>query len=261
MFDFHLHSSVSFDSKASPAQMARAAVGAGLSEICFTDHYDCHWDKNDTHDWFTIDDYRAAYESLSCPPLTIRRGVEMGLTAWNRTVAESLTRAYPFDFVIGSLHYVDGYDPYDPQYWSGKTMHRAYERYLEEVRHCVRLHDDFDVLGHLTYVCKSPNNPYARPVCYDDFSSLVDDILRTLVQKGKGMEINTSGVDCVGEFLPSARFLQRFYELGGRVITVGSDAHTPDRVGQHVNRALSLLKEIFGHVCTFKNRQPVFHPL
>lgn len=75
------------------------------------------------------------------------------------------------------------------------------------------------------------------------------------------MEINTSGVDRVGEFLPSARFLQRFYELGGRVVTVGSDAHTPDRVGQHVDRALSLLKEIFGHVCTFETRQPVFHPL
>lgn len=261
MFDFHMHSSVSFDSEAKAFDMAQAAAAAGLREICFTDHYDCHWDPAETHDLFTQDDYRAAYDGLSVPALTIRHGVEMGLTAWNRDIAEEFTQSYPFDFVIGSLHYIDGYDPYHPAYWEGKSMHRAYERYLEETLHCIRVHDDFDVLGHLTYVCKSPHNPYHLPVLYEDFPALTDDIFRELIKKGKGMEINTSGVDRVGDFLPTARHLQRFYELGGRIVTIGSDAHTPNRVGQYADRALAIVREIFGQVCTFEKRHPIFHSL
>ena len=261
MFDFHMHSSLSFDSTASAADMIRAAEAAGLREICFTDHYDCHWLESDPHDLFTLDQYQAAYGTLPPSSVTVRRGVEMGLTAWNRDVAEAFTRSCPLDFVIGSLHYVDGYDPYDARYWDGKTMHRAYERYLEETLRCVRIHDDFDVLGHLTYVAKSPNNPYRIPVPCEEFTALTDEIMRELIKKGKGMEINTSGVDRVGEFLPSARHLHRFYELGGRIVTVGTDAHDPSRVGQYTDRALSILRDIFGHVCTFADRQPIFHAL
>ena len=261
MFDFHMHSSLSFDSKTTAADMIRAADEAGLREICFTDHYDCHWSESDEHNLFSLADYRAAYDALPASSVTVRRGVEMGLTAWNRGIAEAFTQSYPLDFVIGSLHFVDGYDPYDVHYWDGKTMHHAYGRYLEEILRCVRVHDDFDVLGHLTYVAKSPNNPYRVPVPYDDFTALTDEIMRELVKKGKGMEINTSGVDRVGDFLPSARHLQRFCELGGRIVTVGSDAHDPTRVGQYSDRALSILKEIFGHVCTFDGRTPIFHKL
>ena len=261
MFDFHMHSSLSFDSKTTAADMIRAADEAGLREICFTDHYDCHWSESDEHNLFSLADYRAAYDALPASSVTVRRGVEMGLTAWNRGIAEAFTASYPLDFVIGSLHFVDGYDPYDAKYWDNKTMHHAYGRYLEEILRCVRVHDDFDVLGHLTYVAKSPNNPYRVPVPYDDFTALTDEIMRELVKKGKGMEINTSGVDRVGDFLPSARHLQRFCELGGRIATIGSDAHDPSRVGQYSDRALSILKEIFGHVCTFEGRTPIFHQL
>ncbi len=261
MFDFHMHSSLSFDSKTAATDMIRAADSAGLREICFTDHYDCHWSESDEHDLFSLADYRATYDNLPAATVTVHRGVEMGLTRWNRSIAEAFTQSYPLDFVIGSLHFVDGYDPYDKKYWDGKTMHTAYRRYLEEILDCVRTHDDFDVLGHLTYVAKSPNNPYRIPVPYEDFTALTDEIMRVLIKKGKGMEINTSGVDRVGDFLPSARHLQRFCELGGRIVTIGSDAHDPSRVGQYADRALAVCKEIFGHACTFAQRNPVFHTL
>ena len=75
------------------------------------------------------------------------------------------------------------------------------------------------------------------------------------------MEINSSGVDRVGEFLPSADFLRRFHELGGEIVTIGSDAHAADRVGQYHKEALEIEKDIFGHVCTFENRTPIFHKL
>jgi histidinol-phosphatase (PHP family) len=110
-------------------------------------------------------------------------------------------------------------------------------------------------------VCKSVHNPSHAPVLYSKHREITDAILQELVKRGKGMEINTSGVDRAGDYLPSEAFLRRFKELGGEIVTVGSDAHDPSRVGQYVPQALQLLKDIFGHVCTFQNRQPVFHKL
>ena len=75
------------------------------------------------------------------------------------------------------------------------------------------------------------------------------------------MEINTSGVDRCGGFLPTADFFRRFKELGGEIVTVGSDSHNTERVGQYSREACEILKDIFGYVCTFEKRQPIFHKL
>ena len=89
----------------------------------------------------------------------------------------------------------------------------------------------------------------------------MEEILDTLVRKGKGLEINTSGLDRIGDFFPGREYLRRFRELGGEIVTVGSDAHTLNRVGRQIPEALDVLKEIFGYVCTFEGRKPVFHRL
>lgn len=261
MFDYHLHSSLSFDSESAPVEIALAAKEKGLEEICFTDHFDYNSDPRKLHNLFSHDAYRAAYDGLSLPGLRIRRGVEAGLTRWNGPQLEEFLNGYPFDFVIGSVHFVDGYDPYEPEYWQGRSVQEAFRVYLEEIYHCVQVHNHFDALGHLTYVCKSVHNPTRGPVRMKDFLDITDEIMKILVAKGKGMEINTSGVDRAGAFLPSRDFLQRFKELGGEIVTVGSDAHDPSRVGQYAPQALEILGEIFGHVCTFEKRQPVFHKL
>ena len=90
---------------------------------------------------------------------------------------------------------------------------------------------------------------------------IVDEILRTLAAKGKGLEMNTSGVDRCGGFLPTADYFRRFKELGGQIVTVGSDAHQAHRVGQYTFDACEILKDIFGYVCTFEDRKPIFHKL
>ena len=261
MFDFHMHSSVSFDSQAAAGDMAAAAIERGLREICFTDHYDQQTDPAAPANLFSMEAYRQAYDHLSVPGITIRRGMEFGLTGWNAPHLKALAESYPFDFVLGSVHFVDGVDPYEPRYWQGRTVHEAFRAYLETVYQCVLVHDGFDVLGHLTYVCKSVYNPTHGPVPLEDHREVVDEILKLLVAKGKGMEVNTSGMDRAGVFLPSAEYLRRFKELGGQIVTIGSDAHDPGRVGQYAPQAMEMLKGIFGHVCTFDHRQPVFHKL
>lgn len=261
MFDFHMHSTVSFDGHDTPERMARAALDAGLKEICFTDHRDYASTPELTGTVFDQAAYRAAYDGLTLPGLTVRRGMEFGMQPGNEALLAKDAGAYPYDFILGSIHMVGKDDVYFPPYWAGKTVYQAERRYLEETLACVRTHDDFDVLAHLTYLSKARAHPTHAPVRYEDHREIVDAILSVLAQKGKGLEMNTSGVDRCGDFLPGAEFFRRFRELGGEIVTVGSDAHTAGRVGQYAGRACEVLKEIFGYVCTFTRRQPVFHKL
>ena len=267
MFDYHMHTIISFDGKSTPEQMVRAAVEAGLKEICFTDHID-HVDgtieingelKEDLV--FDLEEYHAAYDHLHAEGLKIRRGMEYGITPLNRELFVHDAAQNDYDFIIGSVHFVNGEDVYLPPYWEGRTQAEVYLEYLQTTYESVKVHSGFDVLGHLTYICKCRGNPTKELLRYGDHRELIDQIQKELVRKGIGMEINTSGVDRCGGFLPTADYFRRFKELGGEIVTVGSDAHTFDRVGQYSKEACEVLKDIFGYVCTFEGRKPIFHKL
>ena len=261
MFDFHIHSRVSFDGHDTGLQLAQAAAAAGLREICFTDHMD--WDPLAQVQTMILDldAYAAEYDNLTLPGITIRRGMEFGLLDDNRAQFREVLQKRSFDFVLGSVHFAEDRNVYHQEYWQDKTPWQAQHRFLEETLACVRLHEDFDVLAHLTFLNKSPHNPARLPMPYDNHRELLDEILRTLAQKGKGLELNTSGVDRNVGYLPTAEYFLRFRELGGRIVTVGSDAHRCNRVGQYSTQACGILKDIFGYVCTFENRIPIFHKL
>ena len=261
MFDYHMHSTVSFDGQDTPARMVQVAADAGLLEICFTDHID--FDPQAAVQTMVFDQavYDAAYDHLQSPGLKIRKGLEFGLTPDNQAVLQQVLQRRNFDFVIGSVHFIDNLDVYMEPYWQGKSVVFAYREFMEQTLRCVQTHAGFDVLGHLTFICKCRANPTHELLRYADYREISDEILRELARKGLGLEINTSGVDRCGGFLPTADFLRRFRELGGEIVTVGSDAHTASRVGQYSRQALDILKDIFGYVCTFENRQPIFHKL
>ena len=261
MNDFHMHSRVSFDGHDTGADLAKAALSAGLKEICFTDHLDYDSLGKMGNMAFSTEEYSEEYDHLTLPGLTIRRGMEFGLARDNQEQFRQDLKRRPFDFVLGSIHFVDGLDVYFDEYWQDKTVYQAERRYLEETLACVRAHEDFDVLAHLTYISKPPCHPTHQPLSHAAHREIIDEILRVLVEKGKGLEMNTSGVDRCGDFLPTADIFRRFRELGGEIVTVGSDAHRCNRVGQYTDRACACLGDIFGYVCTFENRKPVFHKL
>ena len=261
MFDFHMHTRVSFDGHDTGLAMAVAAKNAGLQEICFTDHLDYDPLEQMGVMAFDTDVYRAEYDGLSVEGLTIRRGMEFGMTADNREQLLKDLERYPFDFVLGSIHFVDDLDVYFEPFWADKSVFQAERRYLEATLECVKIHDDFDVLAHLTYIAKTHAHPAPRVVPYGEHRELVDEILKELVRKGKGWEMTSSGVDRCGGFLPTADYFLRFRELGGEIVTIGSDADRCDRVGQYSKDACQILREIFGYVCTFEGRNPVFHKL
>lgn len=261
MFDYHMHTIVSFDGHDRGLQMAQAAKARGLKEICFTDHLD--YDPLGKMGVLAFDTaaYNAEYDQLEVDGLKIRRGMEFGMTVDNRAQFKEDLKRRNFDFVLGSTHFVDGLDVYFAEYWHDKTVFQAERRYLEATLDCVRLHDDFDVLAHLTYIGKTSSHHAPRCVPYEEHRELIDEILKTVAAKGKGLEMNTSGVDRCGGFLPTADYFHRFKELGGEIITIGSDAHTASRVGQYAFEACEILKDIFGYVCTFEGRKPIFHKL
>ena len=259
MYDYHINSRVSFDGHATGEALARAALDSGLEEICFTDHID--YDPMGTmgNMAFDTEQYNAEYDQLSLPGLKIRRGMEFGMTRDNVSQFRKELNRRHFDFVLGSIHFVDGLDVYMPPFWEGKTVFEAERRCLEETLACVKIHTDYDVLAHLTYIGKTMAHPAPRPVPYEEHREIIDEILKTLAENGKGLELNTSGLDRCGGFLPTADYFRRFRELGGEIVTVGSDAHRTDRVGQYSREACELLKDIFGYVCTFEDRKPIFH--
>lgn len=261
MFDYHMHSRVSFDGHDTGEAMARAALAAGLKEICFTDHLD--YDPFEKMGCMAFDQavYNAEYDQLDIPGLKIRRGMEFGMTADNVEQFRKDLQRRPFDFVLGSIHFVDDLDVYYPEYWADKSVFQAERRYLEATLECVQLHEDYDVLAHLTYIGKSTSHPAPRPVPFEEHRELIDEILRVVAAKGKGLELNTSGMDRCGGYLPTADYFRRFKELGGQIVTIGSDAHRCNRVGQYTFEACEILKDIFGHVCTFAERKPIFHKL
>ncbi len=261
MYDFHLHTTVSFDGKMAAQQVVDAARNAGLREICFTDHVDYDPKASVQTMIFDLNEYSAAYDSLEAPGLAIRLGMEFGMTPENVPLFRKKLEERRYDYILGSVHFVDGLDVYFPEYWKGKTVFQAQREFLEQTLACVQAHEDFDVLAHLTFLSKSPANPEKVPISYDSHRIILDEILAELVKKEKGLEMNTSGVDRHVGFLPAWEYFVRFHELGGRIVTVGSDAHTPDRVGQYCGDACRILKEIFGYVCTFQDRVPIFHRL
>ena len=261
MFDYHMHTTVSYDGHSSPQEMADAAAAAGLREVCFTDHLDYMNRTPRSETAFSVADYSLAYDELSVPGLLIRKGVEVGLTPWNAGEIDADIAKRRYDFVLGSLHFINDEDPYFPYFWEGKTILQAEEMYFTEMLKCLRIHDNFDVLGHLTYISKVAAHPACRKLPLDEYREIVAEIMKVLIDKGKGIEVNTSGVDRCGDYLPGAEYLRLFKDLGGKIVTVGSDAHAADRVGQYTMDACRLVNEIFGYVCTFADRKPIFHKL
>lgn len=262
--DFHLHTDFSGDSHAPAASQIEQAIHLGMPCICITDHHDmdivspCDFTLDLPAYFPALEDLRARYQDK----IQIEIGIELGLQ--NHIAAKLLetTSQYPFDYVIGSCHFIDGLDPYYPEYYQGKTEGQAYRRFFEVTLSRMQALDCFDSLGHLDYVVRyGPNkNQQYR---YQDYRDLIDAILNLLIQKGKALECNTGGFHYgLGHPNPCEEILRRYRELGGELLTIGSDAHAPQHVGFDFDRAGELLKACgFSYYTTYHQRQPQFLPL
>ena len=265
LWDTHMHSRFSGDSEADPAAMITAAKAAGLLGICFTEHLD--YDYPGDPELFLLDihscmDSARALSSAQPADFSILAGIELGLQPHLAERHKKLLAEYDFDFVIGSSHVVHGMDPYYPEYYVNKTEEEAYREYFSSILENIMSFHDFDVYGHLDYVVRyGPNKN--KNYSYLIYQDIIDEILKALIARGKGIEINTGGFrNGLGHPNPTEDILKRYRELGGEVITLGSDAHAPEHVAYDFNKAPALLREAgFQYFTVFEKRSPRFLPL
>ena len=268
--DFHMHTSFSTDSETSPREQIERAIALGMQELCITDHHDYGADFGDFWDSdFTLDlpaylEYMQKLRAEYSGRIRLRIGIELGLQCRIKDYLADFEEKYgrQVDFIIGSSHLIDGGDPYFPQFFEGREERAVYRCYFESCLERARRLDCFDVYGHVDYVVRyGPNkNKYYR---YADYADVLDELLKTLIQKGKGLECNTGGFKYgLGQPNPCGELLKRYRELGGEILTIGSDAHTPEFVGYEFPRLRELLIGCgFRYYTTFAERKPVFHAL
>ena len=267
--DYHLHSEFSSDSEAHLNDIIEKAISLGMEKICITDHHDIDFpvDKYGYSFFLDTKSYIPAvkkYQEIYRDKIDIRIGVELGLMSHISDKLKAYVDKYPdFDFIIGSSHLVNGIDPYYPAYYEGKSETQAIREYFESIFENISVFDDFDVYGHLDYIiryCPSGEKVFH----FTDYSDIFEAIFELLIKKGKGIEINTGSLYKNMSYAhPHMDILKLYKEMGGEIITVGSDAHKPQYIGYDFETvARDMLKTLgYKYFCTFKNRKPEFNPL
>ncbi len=261
LWDTHMHTHFSGDSEADPKNMIRSAKVLGLSGICFTDHLDLDFPDEPELFLLDTDKYIADMSALAArtQAVKVRVGIELGLQPHLAEKLRKLTAAYPLDFVIGSSHVVHGKDPYYPAFYEDKAEDEAYTEYFSSILENIAVFDNFDVYGHIDYVVRyGPNKN--KFYSYEKFADIIDEILRALIAKGKGIELNTAGFKYgLGHPNPTEAVIKRYRELGGEIITIGSDAHAPEHVGYDFAKVTGILTDAgFRYFTVFKKRKPQF---
>ncbi len=273
--DYHVHTEFSDDSVYPMEDVVKDAIYMGMDEICFTDHVDYgikeDWDcgkeivyrqgepmANVDYPRYVkaINRLRDAYGNR----ITIRMGMEFGAQMHTIPKFESLFGRYPFDFIILSVHQVEDKEFWNGDFQKGRSQKEYNERYYEEMLNLVSNFHDYSVLGHMDLIVRYDE---AGVYPFEKIRPFAEEILRKVIKDGKGIEVNTSYHRYrLKDSTPSRDILRLYRELGGRIVTIGSDSHKKEHLGAYIQETKELLKSLgFQEFCTFESMNPVFHML
>lgn len=267
--DYHLHSSFSGDSDAPMEAMIQQGIASGLTRMCFTEHNDFDYPVTDRDpagkfelnpDSYLYDFIK--YKEKYADKINLCFGVELGLQPHLSKRNAAFAKAHEYDFIIVSSHLCNGKDPYYPSFYEDRSQEEAYREYFESILDNLKLFSDFDVYGHIDYVVRyGPTRD--EGYSYELYREILDKILSRLLDMEKGIEINTSALaKGMKEPNPCIGILRKYHDLGGEIITVGSDAHSPAQIAYAFDRAADILKDCgFRYYTTFEKRSPSFHKI
>lgn len=252
MFDTHMHTiPFSTDSGMVFSDLLKVQKEKNLGVI-LTEHLDIAFGDPSAF-YFDPDTYFKELSPYRNDRLLL--GVEIGMTADTNGRNREIARSHPFDMVIGSIHFMRGKDIYYPEFFAmfpGKK--EVFSEYLDTMAEMISAFDDFDTLGHIDYIGRVA--PYPDPLLYyEDYPDRFDRVLQLLIDKDKSLEINTRQFDRPQAVAALKTICQRYHTLGGRYVTVGSDAHTPAAVGAYLQEAYSLAGECGLTPVIYRNRQ------
>ena len=237
--DYHVHSSFSFDSEETLDNIIKKAVSLNMKQIAITDHQDFNWPVKDESPYIdfnmyfdTLNRYADRYKNK----IQILKGVELGITRDNVQLCRELLNNVNFDFVIGSCHVVDNMDPYYCSFWESHTDREAFELYFSTLLDALHGFNSIDTLGHLDYIVRYSPNKDAN-YCVFDYMDVIDEILKFIIAHYIKLEINTAGLAKGLDFPnPHTDIIKRYTELGGKYVTIGSDAHKACDIGSGFNK-------------------------
>ena len=284
--DYHVHSEISDDSLEPMEKMIEAAIGLGLDEICFTEHVDYglkkDWEEGGIV-WRRGDGVQ--YDPSHLDPLananypeyfgkllrmketykgriTIRQGLEFGVQTITTRQFDKLWDRYgdELDFVLLSIHQIDNKELWSQEFQEGRTQREYNEGYYLELLRVIREFKHYSALAHMDLIARYDQNGIYP---FEKIKDLIAQILRTVIEDGKGIELNTSSWHyALKDTTPSADILKLYRDLGGTIITIGSDAHKTEYLADHITDACKILKDLgFSHFCTFDHMRPIFHAL
>ena len=275
LIDCHTHTQFSMDSEADIDSCIRKAIDIGLTAYAITDHCECnawypehHYSVTDNIDYFNYEqDFNNSLNAITVRKEKYRNfnlicGIEMGQATQDTEIAKKISSDERIDFIIGSMHQIRGEKDFyyiDYENMSMDSIYNLLERYFTEIYELCKM-NCFDVIGHLTYClrymkCRNNINPDISR-----FDDIIAESFRLLAYNGKGIEINTSGIrQGCGNAFPSEKYVRLFRDMGGEIISVGSDAHTVEDIGKDISSAIYTAKAVgFTHLCYFKKHKPYF---
>lgn len=258
--DYHIHTNYSEDSSVDMEDYILYAIKSGYKEICFTDHIDygapfcfCCDCVNYSKDIFY---FQEKYKDK----INIKFGMEFGAQAHHKDYFQNIFNKYPFDFIILSFHLIDDKDLWDGSFQKNKPQAQFNREYYEEIYKTINVYNDYSVLGHLDLIRR-----------YDSFGEypfkyskdILEMILRQVISQNKGIELNTSSFRYkLKDLMPSVDILKFYKELGGQIITIGSDAHHISHFGYKIKEMREFLKTLgYKYFATFDKMEPKFHIL
>lgn len=259
MYDFHIHSEHSIDSIASMEDMALAAISQNFKSICFTDHVD--FDSTDQRidvSFREIDYFRniKQVKYKYARDIEILSGVEIGMQPHLFQRYNHFINNNQFDFVLMSFHSIDGRDIRRSNLLSNSDPIQLLESYYNNMLVCIRDYNNFDVIGNFDYIDRYLLK-HSKIPRYTDFYPIIREILKLIIDNGKGIELNTAGmIHGLDSFHPKVEILNLYKQLGGEIITIGSNAHRPEDVGYQYRPAERLLRDLgFKYIHLFKERK------
>lgn len=269
--DYHVHTEYSNDSTEPMENLIEEAIKLGINEICFTDHVD-YGVKLD-HD--APEEQKAGKElNVDYPNyfrqidklikkhqgrIILKKGLEFGIQTHTINQFYKLVNLYDLDFVILSCHQVRDKEFWTYEFQNGKTPDEYNAEYYNEIYKCICEYKDYSVLGHLDMIQRYNDSIYP----FEKSKEIITEILMKVIEDNRGVEVNTSSFRYgLKDLMPSREILKLYYELGGKIITIGSDCHEAKDVGTQIAYVKEELKAIgFNHFCTYEKTRPVFHKL
>lgn len=284
--DYHLHCEYSDDSNEPMENQIQKAITLGLDEMCFTDHVDYgikrDWDdpegiiiRHAVEHGKEVDlvlanvNYLKYFEALNmyqkkyASSISIKKGLEFGIQSITVDAYEKLYASYQddLDFVLFSMHQVNNLEFWTQDFQKGKTQKEYNDEYYKEIYQTMQIFHHYSCLAHLDLLARYDENGIYP---FENEKDIIAEILKYAIRDGKGIEINTSSWKYgLKDTQPSRAILKLYKDLGGKIITVGSDAHETKYLASHIKDAYAILKNEIGinEICTFDHMQPIFHKI